>query len=162
MRAVLLERLVDNPSLTDGLAYSETAPRHLKQKVTENAITRIGALCYVRRREPHHEKAAEKFKSDYEAIYGSGGGAVDPSREPVDTSIIAHDSGMASRIDRNRSVRAAIEFLGKDKADIIIACVVLSVAPGEGYGWRVRDKRIDLLLSALDELAELYHLKGRE
>src|SRR4051812_32765325 len=93
-------REVSNPSLTNGLLYSEQKNAHLRVTVEENAMTRIGALCFIRRRQPHHERAAEEFKSLYEARYGGNGGAMDPSRVQVDTSPIAHDSGMAAKIDR--------------------------------------------------------------
>lgn len=134
-------REVDNPLLTDGLYYGgrrDTA----KITVHEAATTRIGALSFIRpydkkkgdvqpgRRFPYHEQAAERFKSDYEALYGSAGGAVDPSNEPVDTSVVAHDNGLAARLDRGERLRRAKDYLGKgafnEMIDMLIFCTPAS------------------------------------
>lgn len=154
-------REVDNPSLTDGLAYSEQRNAHLKIRVEENAMTRMGALCFIRKRESHHERAAEAFKNLYEARYGSGNPAMDPSRVQVDTSPIAHDSGMAEKIDRTYKIKRIEKAMGKDAFNRVVACVVLGEPCGEGEHWRTRTRNVDALLEALDHVAELLFLKSR-
>ena len=81
-------RLVPDPLMTDSEFLHQrqsnpTKPNIGRVWVQENAITRIGALCFIRRRLHHHEMAAERFKGIYESCYGSGTPAVDPSNEPV-------------------------------------------------------------------------------
>jgi hypothetical protein len=159
-------RKVDDPSMSDSEYLYQRAKRPENPDIgkvwaTENALTRIGALCYVRRRERHHEKAAEVFKAMYEALYGCGSPAMDASRVQVDTSPIAHDSGMAAKIDRGWRIAEAIKFLGEERANRIIACVVLCIKCEDGAdvmpsGERNRRqvmREVTGLLSALDMLA---------
>lgn len=167
MKGRIQTREVDNPSLTDGLAYSEQRNAHLKVTVTENAMTRIGALCFVRRRQPHHEMAAERFKSLYEARYGVGNPALDASRVIVDTSPVAHDSGMAAKLDRTADVERAIDYL--NGAERVISCVVLGVPCGDSApvskSGRKNDRyvarEVEALLSDLDSLSTLWGLARR-
>lgn len=161
MGQTLRQRVVDNPSLTDGLAYSEQRNQHLKITVTENAMTRIGALCFIRRREPHHERAAEIFKNLYEARYGSASGAMDPSRVQVDTSPIAHDSGMAAKIDRTWAIQQAEQQMPTQLFDALVSCIVLGIPAGEGEHWRVRSRNIDAVLEALESLSVLWRLAAK-
>jgi hypothetical protein len=130
MEAVIEERLVDNPSYTDGLYYGDSEQirdRNMRVVVSENAMTRIGAFSYIkaRHRLPHHERVAERFKSEYEALFGSGVPALDNSRPVVDRSPVAHDSGMAAKIDGGASIKAAMAFLGAVDRDKLIAWLVL-------------------------------------
>jgi hypothetical protein len=160
---------VDNPSLTDGLAYSEQRNAHLKVRVEENAMARIGALCFIRRREPHHERAAEEFKSLYEARYGGAGGAMDPSRVQVDTSPIAHDSGMAAKIDRTVKLEIAMKAMDKTTLDRLVACLILGVTceeqsdtlPSGKANMRQSGRCVDETLAALDTLATMWGLTSR-
>lgn len=154
-------RTVDNPLLTDGLLYSGQKNAHLRVSVEENAMTRIGALCFIRKREDHHERAAAEFKSLYEARYGGQGGAMDPSRVQVDTSPIAHDSGMAGKIDRTVKLEMALKAMDKLTKDRLVACLILGVsvadtAPTSPAG-RPNDryvaKQTALLLDDLEWLA---------
>lgn len=156
-------REVDNPYLTDGLYYGDTEARrkaHAKITVTENALTRIGALCFIRRREGHHERAAEIFKSLYEARYGCGTPAMDASREPVDRSVVAHDSGMAAKIDRTWKLERAEKQLGKPTFDRLVALLVLCIPAGEGAplspSGRPNDRWVrQSITNALDDLERL-------
>jgi hypothetical protein len=165
----LNERTVDNPMLTDGLAYSGQRNVHYRIKVTENAITRIGALCYIKRREPYHEQAAERFKSGYEALFGSGTPALDNSRPVVDTSPQAHDSGMAAKIDRGYDMRALVWGFGPDRPailskkhiDRLVAALVLCIPPGQGLSSRPRQRAVDELLEAMDSLSNYWGLRSR-
>lgn len=142
-------RRVQNPDLTPAqaravwdfeVALSEAEHRNPNIEVNlhwaeENALSRIGALAYIRkpRRKHHHEQAAERFKNLYEARYGSAGGAVDPSNEPVDTSTVAHDSGMAHRIDATVELMKVEGRLKDHKSvyDRLIAHIVLGVPCSE-------------------------------
>ena len=138
--AVIEDRRVENPSYVDGLYYADTdqARKHNMFVVVQaNASVRLGAMCYVRaakptdkpdlpnRRYPHHERTAERFKSEYEALFGAGVPALDNSRPVVDRSPVAHDSGMAAKIDRAASIKAAMAFLGAADRDKLIAWLVL-------------------------------------
>lgn len=142
MQTVLIEREVDNPLLTDALFYDGKG--YAKVGVIENAVTRLGALAFIPKpdkkkphpqpgcRYPHHEATAEDFKRSYEALYGRGAPAVDPSNEPVDTSLRIHDFGLAARIDRGDRLNAAINRLGKTSADMLIDMLVLGT-PSSAY-----------------------------
>lgn len=177
MGRIIQNRVVDNPMLTDGLKYAPpaaTKPRkgsvvftteRPKQQLTritveENAMTRIGALCFIRRRQAHHEAAAERFKSMYEAFYGIGNPAMDPSRVQVDTSPIAHDSGMAGRIDNARKLND-LERSHGHLFNRLVALLVLCVPAGEGQTSRPRQRSVDQALADLDHLAELWGAKQR-
>ncbi len=176
-------REVDNPSLTNGLAYSEQRNAHLKVRVDENAMTRIGALCFVRKREPHHERTAELFKNLYEARYGVGTPAMDASREPVDRSIVAHDSGMAAKIDRTNKLQALLygfpsrnegergipPQITKEQGDRLIAALVLGISCADQAdtmrsgqpNQRQVGKCVDDLLDVLDTVATIWGMQSR-
>lgn len=168
-------RRVPDPMLTDAEYYHKRGqrphdPNVGKAWVTENAIERIGALCFIRppRRQPHHEEAAHRFKSMYEALYGVGSPALDASRVVVDTSPIAHDSGMAGKIDRSGQLRA-VEAHDKAMFNRLVALLVLCIpvseyAPKASSG-RTNDRRVKQLVSEalddLDRLSELWGLQRR-
>ena len=162
-------REVDNPLLTDGLLYSGQKNAHVRVTVEENAMTRIGALCFIRKREDHHERAAAEFKSLYEARYGGQGGAMDPSRVQVDTSPIAHDSGMAGKIDRTVKLEMALKAMDKSTKDRLVACLVLGVScedqsdtlPSGRANMRQSGKCVEETLAALDWLATQWGYRTR-
>lgn len=134
--------------------------------VSENALTRLGALAFIRRRKPHHEMAAERFKSTYEAKYGAGNPAMDPSRVQVDTSPRGHDSGMAAKIDRTTDIRDAERYLGKPAFDRLVALLVLCIPVGDCAprlpSGRPNDRSVkamtDLVLADLDKLGVMFKL----
>ncbi|WP_143009308.1 hypothetical protein [Pelagibacterium luteolum] len=117
--------------MTDSEYYHQRAnkpgPNVGKVMVEENLTTRIGGLARIRDRLGHHERAAEDFKNGYEQMYGNGAPAADAGRTQVDTSPIAHDSGMAAKMDRGVKISRAIEGLGKDRANLVIAVIVLCI-----------------------------------
>lgn len=162
-------REVDNPLLTDGLAYSGQRNAHMRVTVEENAMTRIGALVFIRKREDHHERAAAEFKSLYEARYGGQGGAMDPSRVQVDTSPIAHDSGMAAKIDRTVKLEMAMKAMDKDSLDRLVACLILGVTcedqsdtlPSGKANMRQSGRCVDETLAALDALSTMWGYRTR-
>lgn len=159
-------RMVQDPMMTDAefLHQRTLRPGHPnvgKVLVQENITTRIGGLAYVKRRSPHHEKAAQRFKGLYESMYGSGSPAVDASRVRVDTTIMSHDGGMARRVDMGQDLHAAMKMLGKEDSDCLIAVIVLGVrcadiardgANGKPTG-RTTGVAVDQLLGALQQLA---------
>lgn len=164
------KRMVADPSMTDAEFYHrqkreiENAGRVYRKPnlsvgkidVHENLSTRIGGLALIKRRLDHHERAAEEFKNRYERAYGSANPAVDASRVQVDSSIIAHDSGMGARIDNNRDLADAIKAMGKSVTDIVVGVIVLgapilSVSPHDH--WRSQKSTTEELLMALDCLA---------
>lgn len=162
----LLERvLLDDPMMTDAeLVYQRARkpgdPKVGKSPVDRNLLTTIGGLAMVRRRLRHHEKAAEWFKSAYEAAYGSVGSGVDLEAVRVDRSIIAHDAGMANRIDRAREMYAVVKDLGgaiSEPVRLLTAVVVFgcSVSEVAGQGARPRERVTQALLDALDRVAEM-------
>lgn len=140
--------------------------------VEERATTRIGALAFIRppKRQEHHEKAAERFRSNYEALFGSGVPALDNSRPVVDRSPVAHDSGMAAKIDQGNDMIALVSgfpsrniraLLSPAAVDRLVACIVLCIPAGEGRHWRERQQNIDALLDDLDALCEHWKLRTR-
>jgi len=167
-------RLVPDPSMTDAEYYAQrqanpTKPQIGKVWVEENPVTRMGALAFIRKRLHHHEIAAERFKTDYEALFGSGVPALDNARPVVDRSPVAHDSGMAAKIDRGASLLAAMKYLGADGRDRIIACVVLAI-PCEDAAARLPSgepnrrhvkREVDALLDALDSLSTFWGYRSR-
>jgi len=168
-------RLVPDPSMTDSEYLHQKNREHDRAEaageeprltigkvwVQENAITRIGALVFIRRREPHHELAAERFKGLYEARYGAGNPSMDPGRIQVDTSPIAHDSGMAGKLDRTWQLDLAKNEMGKEAFDRLVAVLVLEIPAGEGMSSRPRQRCIDRLLSDLDALAGIWKLRAQ-
>lgn len=178
---VLVQKQVDNPYLTDGLNHGEDASRHRYVSATVNAVTTLGALAYLPvaderkgadqpgKRFPHHDLAASLFKSRYEALYGGIGGAVDPSREPVDISTQAHDSGMAARLDKSAKLAQVIPALGKPVWDELVDMLVLCtpsaayadlMPSGQPNQRQVRAKNAERL-AALDSLSILWELQSR-
>lgn len=166
--AIIENRLMDNPMATDGLVADR--PQTAKAWVEINMLALIGGLAYIRKyhpeknrggRRPHHDKAAAEFKARYEAIYGMGNPAIDPSVEPVDTSLRAHDAGMAFRIDRGRKLAAAMDHLGNDARDRLIAVVVLGIPAGDDAAllpsgkknWRHQGAAVRQIIADLDKLA---------
>lgn len=167
-------RLVPDPMMTDAEYYAQRAANPTKPTigrvwVDENPITRIGALAFIRRRLHHHEIVAERFKTDYEALFGSGVPALDNSRPVVDRSPIAHDSGMAAKIDRGASLLAAMDYLGPEIRDKVIACVVLAIPCEDGAtilpsgepNRRHVKREVDALLDALDALSAFWGYRTR-
>ena len=167
-------RMVPDPMMTDAeflhqKASNPTKPNIGRVHVQENALSRMGALCYIRSRLRHHEMAAEQFKSLYEARYGSGNPAMDPARIQVDTSPIAHDSGMAGKIDRTWKLRQAETDLGKPTFDRLIALCVLCIPCGEGAptmpSGRPNDRwvrqSVETALDDLDRLSAVWGFKAK-
>lgn len=175
-------RLIPDPSMTDAefihqqsvemerANATRTKPNLNLGKVLakENAMTRMGALCFIRQRLDHHERAAERFKTGYEAMFGSGTPALDNSRPVVDTSPIAHDSGMAGKIDRGYDMRRLIyglngqpPVLSQAETDILVATLVLCIPAGQGLSSRPRQRSVDNLLAALDSLSSFWGYKSR-
>lgn len=184
VRKALEQRLVPDPMMTDSEFLYQKRREHERAErfdrkpnldvgkvmAEENAITRIGGLCYIKsaklpngKREQHHERAAEWVKSTYEAVLGSQP-AMDAGRIQVDTSPIAHDSGMAARVDRGRKLHDLFEHLGKEATNRIVAVVVLERPCGEiadGAGWRARERVVDALLADLDKAAVYLQIRSR-
>lgn len=164
------QREVDNPLITDGLAYSGQRNAHLRVMVDENAITRIGALVFIRRRQKHHEEAAEDFKARYEALFGSGVPALDNSRPVVDRSPIAHDSGMAAKIDRGHKVLEVMKMLGKANTNVLVDMLILETPCSEYADMMPSGQRNqrqirameDERLAVLDALSELWGYASRK
>lgn len=168
-------RLVPDPSMTDAeFLHQKNLERERAETlgvdpklsigkvwVTENAIERMGALCFIRRREHHHEAAAEQFKALYEARYGTGNPALDTSRVIVDSSPIAHDSGMAAKIDRTWRLAQAESELGKAAFNRLVALLVLCIPAGEGLTSRPRQRSVDAVLFDLDRLSAVWGLAKR-
>lgn len=171
MKAAVIEnRYLDNPMATDGLVADK--PEAAKAWVEVNMIALIGALAYVPPRSarnpngrlPHQDKAAAEFKSRYEAMYGMGNPAIDPSVEPVDTSRRAHDAGMAFRADNGRKLYEAMKALGKETSDRLVSVLVLEIPAGSEApmlpsgkpNWRYQGKAVRQVLSDLDALANMW------
>lgn len=172
---LIQNRLVADPMMTDAEYLhqknaerdrAETAGQQPRMSigkvwVTENAMTRIGALCFIRRREAHHEHAAETFKSLYETRYGQGNPASDLARPMVDSSPVAHDSGMAAKIDRTAAIEMAEKQLGRAAFGRVVALVVLCAPAGDGLSSRPRQRAVDAVLADLERLASIWGMVRR-
>lgn len=156
-------RMVQDPSMSDAEYYHQrsikTGPNVGKVLVEENPMSRIGALCYISHRAAVQEKAAEMFKAMYESLYGAQP-AVDLANPIVDRTIIAHDSGMAARVDRSHRMDQALKTLGRTAFNRIVASVCMGISFRD-YHWRKRKEEVQALLDSLDTLAEIWHL-GRK
>jgi hypothetical protein len=160
-------RLIPDPSMTDSEYYHQRAKNPTKPNIGKvyaqsNPLTRIGALWYIRRRQPHHEMVATMFKALYEGRYGTQGGGMDPSREPVDTSPIAHDSGMAAKIDRDRKIVDLERQIGKPAFRVLVKALILCAPVGEGLSSRPSQRAVAQFLDILDHVAELWQFKARK
>jgi hypothetical protein len=173
-------RLVPDPSMTDSeflyqKAANPTKPNIGKVWVATNMPTLIGGLAYIRRALDHHKRAAEWFKNAYEGLYGGVAPAIDAGKVRVDTSIMAHDNGMVARLDQARDLRELFGtntepgLMRKEALDRIVATVVLGIPcddfademPSGQKNQRQVAEAVDLLLKALDELAEIRGYKSR-
>lgn len=197
-------RVVDNPLVTEaiardgvkrgtlaaGVVYTTekravVEPR--KEVVRERITTRIGALAFVRawngkagkdssgKRRLHHELTAERFLNLYEARYGRMSPAVDPSREPVDTSPIAHDSGMAGALDATKAIeelefqtirdgfiRAPVFEAHDFKFLVAVVCLSIPITHYTETTGRALEKEVDRFLELLDRLAQHWGLAMTE
>lgn len=135
-----------------------------------NIMARIGCLYLIRNREPHHEETAARFKGMSEALLGNGLGASDTAREPVDTSLRAHDNGMANAIDHGEALRRAEQSIPKNLWDAVNACVYMCIPPGQqisehGMSKRqfrdARKAKSQDVLDGLDLIAEVWNLKSK-
>lgn len=177
-----ITRMIDNPFEADGEFYHQrlSDPTYNGRiTVTSNELTRIGALCFIPHRLPHHEMSAQRFKNEYEALYGNVTPAVDPSVVPVDTST-RHDSAtnnMVSRIDRADSIRLIVHG-SKDRPPVLDAadlhllisaiCMevpssqMVSIMPSGKPNWRHVQARDRRLLYVLTLVSKFYGYAGRE
>jgi hypothetical protein len=196
-----VERVVDNPhvteaiardgvargTLTAGVVYTtekRTVVEKRKQVVTERVATRIGGLAFIRafnprtgkgKRREHHERTAERFLNLYEGRYGRVSPAVDPEREPVDTSPIAHDAGMAAALDatrlieelehntiRNGFIQPPVFNASDFRFLVAVICLGISINHFTESQGRALDKNVDRFLALLDRLSEHWGLSMSE
>lgn len=165
--ATIESRLMDNPMATDGLV--EAKPQFAKAWATVRVSTRIGGLASIRpwnrktgkdskgKRHPHHERTAERFLNLYEARYGRTSPAVDPEREPVDTSPIAHDSGMAAALDATRAIEHVERHVfhpNEFRFLVAVICLGIPITHYTESQGRALDKEVDRFLALLDKLSE--------
>jgi len=156
-------RKIADPLLTDAEYYYRRGQRPDDLTIgrvwaTENAMTRIGALCFIRHRRQHHDMAAERFKNLYEGLYGSGMPAVDAGRIQVDTSKMAHDAGMAAKLDHGAELHYARQHLDKAAFDRLVALLVLGIPAGNGLSSRPRLRAVARVLADLDVLSVIFRL----
>lgn len=176
---IIETRLMDNPMATDGLV--DAKPEAAKSWATINLNARIGGLAFIRaynprtgkgKRMPHHDRAAERFLSLYEARYGRTSAAVDPEREPVDTSPMAHDSGMAGALDATRAIEEIEIGIRRDGQQIVapvfhetefrflvaVLCLGMAIMHYTETQGRALEKEVDRFLVLLDRLSEHWGL----
>lgn len=126
-RQVLVERMVDNPMLTDGLAASGTG--HLRIAVTVNLVTRIGGLARVQGLNAAQIEAAARYRQLWEAAQLGGGQAIDYGRVRVDTSGPGADGGLGGAIDALDGYRRAVQAVGMIGAALLdqVVCQEMSL-----------------------------------
>lgn len=167
--AVLKHMLMDNPYETDAnLAVKRRAnpgnPNVGKEWTQVNLTTRIGGLARIKNRLNHHERAAEIFKNMYEARFG-GQTCIDHAKQRVDITIMAHDAGMANRVDNAKEVYSILQAIGKRETDLLVGVIILG-APVSDFAeepghHRQRSKVTGELLDVLDRLAHRWGLLSR-
>lgn len=166
--AVLSHRMVQDPYITDAeyLHQRQTHPHKPnvgKVLVQENLSTRIGGLANIPSRLLHHEQAAQRFKAMYEGRYGAAP-SIDMAKQRVDVTIMAHDSGMAQRVDNGREVMDILAAMGKEDGDLLVGVIVLGI-PLKDYtekgNWREVGKLKDRLFGCLDNMALRWGLLSR-
>ncbi len=167
-------RLMDNPLATDGLVAVK--PESARSWAQVRVSTRIGGLASIRpynprtgkgKRHQHHERTAERFLNLYEARYGRCSPAVDPEREPVDTSPLAHDSGMAAAIDATKAIEELehtthrhgiiyppVFHENEFRFLVAILCLGMSINHFTETQGRALDKEVGRFLALLDRLSE--------
>lgn len=151
---------VDEPQ-TDAQADHARKSGQGKIRLLVNDESRIGALRFIRRREPHHERAAIKFKDDYERAYGGQAGAIDLTNPVVDNCQPFDDGAMVRGLDRVTEYRIAKGSISR--SDLVIACVCngQSIRDMAGGNSRFRSQLTEEILMALDDLAVHYGFKSR-
>lgn len=167
-------RMVPNPAATDAITIAaiekaQGKPNAGKVAVLERLPTRIGGLYRVKIRQAHHERAAETFKNLYEAAYSNGLEANDNSKVQVDTSITAHDSGMAAIVDKARKLHDARIRLGDVRFYTMVSFIVNHVPFGDTVDRNLPDRARRLAVTALiidaladlDKLCELWGISTR-
>lgn len=166
--SILVRVLMDDPYRTPAQVAEDRArrpndPTVGKARVDRDLFAAIGGLVFIRSRRRHHEQAAEWVRTTYERVYGGQGGGIAAGDVKVDKSTLAHDSGMAARIDIGRELHTVFTALGPTARDMVIAVVVLGrpvtemapVGPSGKPGGRARAKHVASLLDHLDRVAEM-------
>ena len=164
-----VEQLIDEPTTT-----AEWLER--KGKGTEktwrlvNTLEQVGGVAYLRGKDilPIHYEAAKRFKAAYEAKLGHGLGAVDTTKEPVDSSLNVDwfSAGMANVIDRNRKVHEARAIWGFQLlVAVVIGCnhiadlIEPKITATNERKRAIKKKRAELL-AVLEKVGKLWGLSG--
>lgn len=163
IKAELVAVEVDNPHYAPEHAGDRTNPRRIGAFVNagESAITRLaskGALSSAQ------VAAANKFRTLWESMGGSGAGAMDYSRVVVDGGK-SRDPISAMQMQAGRELKEAQTALKRSHGEY--AYRLVGYVCGQGYSIhdlcetrRQRDTMTDLLRMYLDVLAEMWNLAG--
>ena len=151
---------IDNPHVTPANRLKALDPINpdfskVRTLAMVNLVERLGGFAYSRNRKPHQELAAAWFKAHYEAKYGSGMSAIDLTQTPVQSGH-RFDKAFAElkRLAKQQDIADAIEFLGKEAADLLIQHLIFCMSVRQiAEGARARSKAGGQIFKALDRLA---------
>lgn len=158
MELVIAE--IENPLYSRQHDGANANPRKITalMNLRESPVAMMTAKGHL---EQHHLKAAQEFRRLFEALGGSGTGAFDYSREPVDGGG-AREPITERQIDAGRRLAQCERHLGKRPYAIVSKVAgegVFIAAIGKTH--RERTTLADYLRHALDDLAELWGMKTR-
>ncbi|PDT19383.1 hypothetical protein [Rhizobium hidalgonense] len=159
-KTTLANVYVDNPFHSRAHDAAETNPVKIKAQVNikESAIATLAARGHINEAQV---RAADRFRSLWEAMGGAGAGSFDYSREPV-------DGGGPREPLTERQIRAGLELKMAREALGNRAYGIMSKIAGEGYAiqelatsHRERTTLTDYLKDGLDELARSWGYENR-
>lgn len=150
IKADVVWQSIENPHYSRD--HADLHHRYVTQRVNikESAVATMFARGHL---EPHQVLAADKFRYLWEALGGSGAGAFDYSREPVDGGG-SRDSISERQMDAGKQLAKARSLLG------FRGYTLVSRICGEGYSLgeigisnREKTTAADNLRTHLDDLA---------
>lgn len=159
--AELQSVVIDNPFFQRGYTESPSNPTKIRAAVNirESGIEYLYARKFI---DEAQKRAADKFRGLWEAMGGSGAGAIDYSREKVDGGRTP-DPISAAQVNAGRELALVKQHLG-DYGYRLIGYIA-----GEGYtpkelcttAWQ-RKVMSAMMRTFLDQLAEFWKFKSRD
>lgn len=155
---------IENPNWSRDHDGDRTNVRFVQQPINirESAITTLAAKGAI---DKAQTAAADRFRAAWERMGGSGAGALDYSKEPVDGGGIAEPITVR-QLEAGRELNAARNALVKAHGEY--AYRLVGYIAGEGRSIheltetrRQRDTMTDLLRLYLDVLASLWKFSNR-
>lgn len=150
------QKIVPNPDWSRDHDGAAANPRHITAEINikESAIAVLEARGYLH---PAQVRAADTFRSLYERAGGSGAGAMDYTREPVDGGGVT-DPISLRQMQAGIELKRCRELLGARGYGIVSALAGEGRSIEEVAGQRQRDKYslTDALRGFLEDLAVMW------